>query len=59
LSLWIPEHPRDGKTIDEVGIYHPIAAEGSQVSFNAEKVQSWLSKGATPTDTVRKDSEQQ
>ncbi|MEW6564312.1 MAG: 30S ribosomal protein S16 [Spirochaetota bacterium] len=46
--------PRDGKTIDEVGIYHPIAAEGSQVSFNAEKVKTWLGKGATPTDTVRK-----
>ncbi|MFQ3546961.1 MAG: 30S ribosomal protein S16 [Termitinemataceae bacterium] len=46
--------PRDGKAIDELGYYHPIAAEGQQVSFDAEKVKSWLSKGATPSDTVRK-----
>jgi len=46
--------PRDGATIDEVGYYHPIAAEGSQIHFDSEKVRSWLQKGAIPTDTVRK-----
>jgi small subunit ribosomal protein S16 len=46
--------PRDGKTIDEVGYYHPIAAEGSQVSFNESKIRDWLQKGAVPSDTVRK-----
>ena len=45
--------PRDGKTIDEVGIYHPIEAEERQIAFDADKVRSWLNKGAQPTDTVR------
>lgn len=45
---------RDGKTIDELGIYHPIEKEGSQLRINEEKAKSWLSKGALPSDTVRK-----
>ncbi|HUW68652.1 MAG TPA: 30S ribosomal protein S16 [bacterium] len=43
---------RDGKTIDELGIYHPIEKEGNQVRLNEEKVRSWLAKGALPSDTV-------
>jgi len=46
--------PRDGKTIDELGIYHPIDAEAKQVAFDPEKVQHWLKQGAQPTDTVRR-----
>ncbi|GHV70482.1 30S ribosomal protein S16 [Spirochaetia bacterium] len=46
--------PRDGKTIEEVGLYHPIEAEDRQISFDAEKVSAWLKKGATVSDTVRK-----
>ena len=45
--------PRDGRTIDEVGIYHPIEAEEKQVSFDSDKVRAWLDKGAQPSDTVR------
>ncbi|ULQ59596.1 30S ribosomal protein S16 [Brucepastera parasyntrophica] len=45
--------PRDGRTIEELGIYHPIEAEEKQVSFDAEKVRKWLDSGAQPTDTVR------
>ena len=45
--------PRDGKTIDEIGIYHPIEAEERQIAFDADKVRGWLNKGAQPTDTVR------
>ena len=46
--------PRDGKTIDEVGIYHPIEAEERQIAFDPDKVRNWLDKGAQPTDTVRR-----
>ncbi len=46
--------PRDGKTIDEVGYYHPVEAEDKQVKFKEEKVREWLDKGAQPTLTVRK-----
>ena len=45
--------PRDGRTLDEIGIYHPIEAEEKQVSFDSDKVRSWLDKGAQPSDTVR------
>jgi small subunit ribosomal protein S16 len=46
--------PRDGRTIDEVGLYHPIEAEDRQVKLKEDKVKDWLSKGAQPTDTVKK-----
>jgi small subunit ribosomal protein S16 len=45
--------PRDGKTIEEVGYYHPIEAEDKQIVFDAEKVRAWLDKGAKASDTVR------
>ena len=46
--------PRDGKTIEELGYYHPIEAEDKQISFDAEKVKTWLDNGATVSDTVKK-----
>jgi small subunit ribosomal protein S16 len=45
--------PRDGKTIEEVGFYHPIEAEEKQISFDADKVRGWVDKGAMVSDTVR------
>jgi len=45
--------PRDSKTIDEIGLYHPIEAEDKQIRIDEEKAKFWLSKGAQPSDTVR------
>jgi small subunit ribosomal protein S16 len=45
---------RDGRTLDEVGIYHPIEVEDKQIAFNTVKIEKWLQNGATVTDTVRK-----
>ncbi|MDR3356770.1 MAG: 30S ribosomal protein S16 [Spirochaetaceae bacterium] len=45
--------PRDGRTIEELGYYHPIAEEGKQISFDAGKAVKWLKEGAKPSDTVR------
>ena len=45
--------PRDGKTIEELGYYHPIEAEDKQIVFDAAKVRAWLDKGARVSDTVR------
>ena len=45
--------PRDGKTIEELGYYHPIETEDKQIVFDEVKVKAWLAKGATVTDTVR------
>jgi len=46
--------PRDGRAIEEVGIYHPIEAEGKQVIIQEDKVKEWLGKGARPTITVKR-----
>ena len=45
--------PRDGKSIAEVGIYHPVE-KVNQVSLKTELIKEWLHKGAQPTDTVRR-----
>jgi small subunit ribosomal protein S16 len=45
--------PRDGKTIEDVGTYHPIEKEENQITFDADKIRAWLANGATATDTVR------
>ncbi len=46
--------PRDGVAIEEIGHYHPIAAEDQQVVLNAERAQYWLGVGAQPTEIVKK-----
>lgn len=46
--------PRDGKTLDEVGLYHPVEAEGKQISLQTEKIKEWIAKGAYPTETVKR-----
>jgi small subunit ribosomal protein S16 len=46
--------PRDGKTIEELGYYHPIEAGDKQIQFDTDKAKLWLEKGATVTDTVRR-----
>lgn len=45
--------PRDGRTLDEVGLYHPIEKE-EQVRLDEDKIKSWLLKGAQPSATVKK-----
>ncbi len=46
--------PRDGRTIEELGYYHPVEAEDKQVKFKEDRVRDWINKGAQPTATVRK-----
>ncbi|MDR1420519.1 MAG: 30S ribosomal protein S16 [Treponema sp.] len=45
---------RDGRTIEELGYYHPIEKEDKQILFNEEKAKVWLEKGAAVSDTVRR-----
>lgn len=44
--------PRDGKFIENIGTYDPHS-DPAQIIIEEEKALYWLSKGATPTDTVR------
>jgi small subunit ribosomal protein S16 len=45
---------RDGRVLEEVGIYHPIEKAEKQVSLKAERVRDWMKKGAQPSALVRK-----
>ena len=45
--------PRDGRFIEKVGNYDPMLADDSKrVTLVTERIQHWLSVGATPTDRV-------
>lgn len=44
--------PRDGKFIEEIGTYDPMA-EPASVKIDAEKANTWLKNGAQPTETVK------
>ena len=46
------EAPRDGKFIEIIGTYNPLA-DPADVKFNQERLQTWLDQGALPSDTVR------
>ena len=43
--------PRDGRFIEQIGLYDPHRSP-SLVQFQAEKLSTWLKKGAQPTQTV-------
>lgn len=44
--------PRDGRCIEEIGTYDPLANPAT-INVDVEKAQTWIKNGAQPTDTVR------
>ena len=46
--------PRDGKFIEKLGTYNPLASRDSdeRIVLNLERVQHWLEEGAMPTDRI-------
>jgi small subunit ribosomal protein S16 len=44
---------RDGRVIEELGWFDPIAAEDKQLNLKNDRIEYWLSVGAQPSDTVR------
>ena len=45
--------PRDGRFIEIIGHYNPLT-EPPTVKIDRAKAQSWISKGAQPSNTVKK-----
>jgi small subunit ribosomal protein S16 len=46
---------RDGRFIERVGFYNPLAPEGQEsMRVNSERVAYWQSKGAQLSDAVAK-----
>jgi small subunit ribosomal protein S16 len=43
--------PRDGKFIEEIGVYQPLKS-GENFTLKLDRAQHWISKGAQPSDTV-------
>ena len=48
-----PRSPRDGRFIEEIGTYDPMADDAQKIKVDMEHAQYWISNGAQPTDTVR------
>lgn len=47
------EKPRDGRFLEIVGTYNPKESDhGKRCEMKKERVEYWLSKGATPSETV-------
>ena len=46
--------PRDGRFIEEIGYYNPVAQPEAEVKIDSEKVEKWLKNGAQPTDVVKR-----
>lgn len=45
-------YPRDGRFIEEIGHYNPLA-DPVEVKVDADKAKQWIKNGAQPTDTVK------
>jgi small subunit ribosomal protein S16 len=45
--------PRDGRFIEIVGRYNP-QTDPSTIDFDEDRVKDWLSKGAQPSNTVKR-----
>jgi small subunit ribosomal protein S16 len=45
---------RNGKVIENLGWYNPMAAEGQQeVELKEDRIRHWIEKGAQPSETMR------
>ena len=48
------ESPRDGRFIEIIGTYNPKGETAAQkIQVDGEKARQWISKGATPSETVQ------
>ncbi len=46
------QSPRDGRFIDQLGYYDPLT-EPATIKIDEEKVTTWLSRGAQPSESAR------
>lgn len=45
--------PRDGATLENLGLYDPIAAtKEAQLTLDVERAKHWVAAGAQPSETV-------
>ena len=53
ISVLDKRWPRDGKTLDTLGVYDPLAPrEDLALSLDVDRARAWLDRGALPSETV-------
>ncbi|WP_261843524.1 MULTISPECIES: 30S ribosomal protein S16 [Aliamphritea] len=53
LSVADSRNPRDGRFIERVGFFNPLAkGQEERLRVNLERVEHWVSKGAQVSDRV-------
>ena len=53
ISVADSRMPRDGRFVERVGYYNPIASgQEVRLEVNVERIDYWISKGAQPSDRV-------
>ena len=45
--------PRDGRFIEEIGTYDPMAEGAARIKVDMDRANYWIANGAQPTDTMR------
>jgi len=50
ISVFDETRGRDSRSIKELGFYNPVSGE---IKLDIEQYQSWLKKGALPTEAVK------
>ena len=54
ISVAARANPRDGRTLDNLGVYDPASPKPElRLRLNVERAKHWLSRGAMPSETVR------
>ena len=52
INVMERRRPRDGRVIEQLGWYDPLAPEDRQLSVNVERALHWIGNGAQPSRTV-------
>ena len=53
ISVADSRSPRDGRTLETLGLYDPVCADKeAQAKVDQERARYWLSMGARPSETV-------
>lgn len=54
ISVADSRFPRDGRTIETLGLYDPVSPDPeARVTLNVERAKHWIEVGAQPSETVR------
>jgi len=54
ISVADSRWPRDGRTLENLGLYDPVCKDAEkQSTLKVDRARHWLSAGALPSETVR------